>query len=66
MHLIFATLMRNPNVSSIAQEARDSSSENDLIKRAVAYVQEHADETLSVQMIADALCISRGYLHQCY
>ena len=36
------------------------------IKRAVAYVQEHADETLSVQMIADALCISRGYLHQLF
>lgn len=66
MHLIFATLMRNPNVSSIAQEARDSSSENDLIKRAVAYVQEHADKTLSVQMIAAHCFISRGYLCQLF
>lgn len=66
MQLIFAMLMRNPNAQSDEQEARESSSENELVQRAVAYVQECADEALNVQMIADALFISRGYLHQLF
>ncbi|MEE8725236.1 MAG: AraC family transcriptional regulator [Bifidobacterium crudilactis] len=59
---IFGVLQANQAV--LGDQAGESPLDSDLVQRAVAYVQEHADEQLSVQQLADSLFISRGYLHQ--
>ena len=64
MRVALAMLMAH--TSAPERFAEESPLDNDLVQRAVAYVQQHADEHLSVQKLAEALFISRGYLHQLF
>lgn len=64
MRVILAMLMTHTTVRDDSVE--ESLVDNELVERAVAYVQQHADEQLSVQKLAEALFISRGYLHQLF
>ena len=63
MRVILAMLMTNADTKESMEE---SPLDNDLVQQAVAYVQQHAAEQLSVQKLAEALFISRGYLHQLF